>query len=320
MTLVAVRYQLAWRHSQVWQANQTEHGLKVMIGFSKIRNVPLAIAILLLAFAKCGATEPSDAFHAATGVKQIIAHRGASSERPECTLAAVRRAIEVGATAVELDVRESRDGQLFILHDPTLDRTSNAKGLAGELTLAQLQQLDVGSWFDATYHRERIPSLAESVRLCRGRIDILIDLKQQGVEYDRKIAATIREHGEPARTIVGVRSVGQAKRFRELLPKARQLGLIPTVDAIEEFAAAGVETIRLWPRWIRESEDVVRRVAETGKQLHLNGKTGDRDETLQLLMHQPDSVSSDDPGRLVRTLRELRVTDFQTKEKTPAGR
>ena len=69
-------------------------------------------------------------------VKQIIAHRGASLERPECTLAAVRRAIDVGATAVEVDVRTSADGQLFILHDATLDRTTNGKGAANQLTYA----------------------------------------------------------------------------------------------------------------------------------------------------------------------------------------
>ena len=78
---------------------------------------------------------------AANRVSQIIAHRGASTERPECTLAAIRRAIEVGATAVEVDVRTSRDGNLFILHDATLDRTTNGEGAASNLTLAELQQL-----------------------------------------------------------------------------------------------------------------------------------------------------------------------------------
>ena len=61
---------------------------------------------------------------AAKGVKQMIAHRGASKERPECTLAALSRAIAVGATAVEVAVRTSKDGQLVILHDRTLDRTT----------------------------------------------------------------------------------------------------------------------------------------------------------------------------------------------------
>ena len=61
-----------------------------------------------------------------------MAHRGASTERPECTLAALRRAIEAGATAVEVDVRISADGMLFLLHDATLDRTTNGQGFRVE--------------------------------------------------------------------------------------------------------------------------------------------------------------------------------------------
>ncbi len=69
-------------------------------------------------------------------VTQIIAHRGASVERPECTLSSIKRAIKVDATAVEVDVRTSRDGQLFILHDATLDRTTDGSGVASEVTLS----------------------------------------------------------------------------------------------------------------------------------------------------------------------------------------
>lgn len=243
--------------------------------------------------------------NAAATVSQIIAHRGASTERPECTVSAIRRAIEVGATAVEVDVRTSRDGELFILHDSTLDRTTNGKGPASALTLAELQQLDAGSWFDAKFKNERIPSLIESARECNGRIDLLLDLKEQGDDYDRKVVGVIRQHGDPAGTIVGVRSVPQAERFRKLLPKARQLALIPSVDSIEDFAKAGVDVIRLWPKWLEDGDAPVRRVQATGKGLHLNGTKGEREETLKLLLHQPDSLSSDDPRRLLATLKQI---------------
>ena len=184
---------------------------------------------------------------AAAGVTQIIAHRGASTERPECTMSAIQRAIEVGATAVEVDVRTSRDGQLFILHDSTLDRTTSGRGPASALTLPELQQLDAGSWFGAAYNGERIPSLVESARACKGKIDLLLDLKEQGGDYDHQVVSVIREHGDPSKTIVGVRSVAQAERFRKLLPKARQLALIPSVDAIEDFAKAKVVERRRCP-------------------------------------------------------------------------
>ncbi|MDA1164275.1 MAG: glycerophosphodiester phosphodiesterase family protein [Planctomycetota bacterium] len=248
---------------------------------------------------------------AAANVSQIIAHRGASAERPECTLSAIRRAVEVGATAVEVDVRTSRDGELFILHDATLDRTTNGEGPASALTLAELQQLDAGSWFDSKYEDERIPSLIESARECEGRIDLLLDLKEQGDGYDRKVVNVIHQHGDPARTIVGVRSVAQSERFRKLLPTARQLALIPSLDAIEDFANAGADVIRLWPRWLDDGDTPVKRVHATGKGLHLNGTKGDMDETQKLLAHRPVSLSSDDPRRLLATVKQIAETSQQ---------
>jgi glycerophosphoryl diester phosphodiesterase len=272
---------------------------------NEMASTATALQILWLVCSSMHAAEFPDASSAAANVEQIIAHRGASAERPECTLAAIRRAIEVGATAVEVDVRTSRDGKLFILHDATLDRTTNAKGPASALTLEQLQQLDAGSWFDPAYHRERTPSLIEAVRACQRKIDVLLDLKEQGDDYDRKVVRVIRDHGDPWRTIVGVRSVAQAKRFRELLPEAKQLALIPSLDAIEEFAEAGADIIRLCPRWLKDGNDPVSRVSATGKGLHLNGTTGGLDETLALLVHNPVSLSSDHPRKLQATLRKI---------------
>ncbi len=239
---------------------------------------------------------------AAKQVTQIVAHRGASAERPECTLSAIRRAIEVGATAVEVDIRTSADGKLFILHDATLDRTTNGTGPAKHLTLAELQKLDAGGWMSPKYRGERIPSLIQAAAACKGKVDLLLDLKEQGEAYDKRVADQIRQHGDPKRTIVGVRSVAQAKRFRELLPKARQLGLIPNPQSIDPFAAAGVEMIRLWPRWLDDEPTLVELVRKAGKKLHLNGKVGEMEETVKLLAFRPDSLSSDHPARLGKTL------------------
>ncbi len=238
---------------------------------------------------------------AALAVKQLVAHRGSSIDRPECTLAAITRAIESGATAVEVDVRTSKDRQLVILHDATLDRTTNGSGNVNERTLAEIKQLDAGSWFDAKYKDQRVPTLKEVLTVCHGRIDVLLDLKEKGDAYDRAVAAEVKAAGQPRRVIIGARSVEQAGRFRKLLPRARQLGLIPNTESIEAFAEAGVETIRLWPRWLTD-KTLVPRVRKAGAKLHLNGGVGDAKEILPLLEQRPDSLSSDDPGRLRKTL------------------
>ncbi len=241
----------------------------------------------------------------AAGVQQIVAHRGASSERPECTLVALQRAIDAGATAVEIDVRTSKDGRLFLLHDASLDRTTDGTGLASERTLAELKQLDAGSWFAAEYRHQRIATLREAVLLCRGKIDVLLDLKEQGETYAKSVAREVRQHGDPKRTIVGVRSVEQANLFRQLLPDSRQLGLIANADQIAAFAEAGTETIRLWPHWLAD-ESLVPRIRQLGVRLHLNGATGSPAEILPLLAHKPASLLVDDPAALVATLAVLK--------------
>ena len=236
------------------------------------------------------------------GVRQIVAHRGSSADSPENTLAAVRRAIDAGATAIEVDVRTTKDGHLVALHDATLDRTTDGTGAVNDLTLAEVKKLDAGGWFDAKFRGEKVPTLKEVLALCGNRADVLLDLKESGDAFAKSVAGVVNEHGRPARTIVGVRSVAQAKLIRELLPKSRQLGLIPRPNDIAAFAEAGVETIRLWPDWLKDDPALVRKVREAKARLHLNGKTGEPDEVVPLLKHRPDSLSSDDPARLVRTL------------------
>ena len=258
-----------------------------------------SFCVLVVAASLRGEDRPADR------VKQIIAHRGASAVCPENTMAAYRLAWRVGATAVEADVRTTKDGVLVSLHDAALDRTTDGRGNLGETTLAEVRRLDAGSWFDARFKAERVPTLQEILAFGRGRIDVLLDLKESSEEFAMRVAADVKAHGEPKRIIIGVRSVEQAKRFRKLLPSARQLGLIPTPDAIESFAAAGVETIRIWPKWLAKDEGLIVRVRKAKAALHLNGTTGKPDEVRELLRHGPDSLSSDDPARLVKTLRAL---------------
>ena len=100
----------------------------------------------------------------------IIGHRGAAAEEPENTLRGFRSALDRGAAGVELDVHLTRDGRLAVIHDETVDRTTNGRGRVKDLTLAELQRLDAG-------RGERIPALEEVVELVRGRGQLLVELK-----------------------------------------------------------------------------------------------------------------------------------------------
>ncbi len=99
-----------------------------------------------------------------------IAHRGASAVAPENTLPAIRIAIEAGASVVEFDVRETRDGELFLFHDATLDRLCGRGGSFDELRAEEVARLDVGKWFPGgRFAGERPPTLAEAVDFCLTR-------------------------------------------------------------------------------------------------------------------------------------------------------
>lgn len=107
-----------------------------------------------------------------------IAHRGASGYAPENTIAAYDLAVKMKSDYFEVDVQRSKDGELVILHDTTVDRTTNGTGKVGDLTLAELKSLDAGSWFSPRFQGEEIPTLEEILDRYKGkRSGILIELK-----------------------------------------------------------------------------------------------------------------------------------------------
>lgn len=117
--------------------------------------------------------------------KTVVAHRGASAYAPEHTMASYRLALEQGADYVEQDLAVTSDGVLICLHDETLERTTNVEQvfpdrrpwLANDFTLAEVKRLDAGSWFDAKFAGERIPTFQEAIDLVRGKAGIYPELK-----------------------------------------------------------------------------------------------------------------------------------------------
>lgn len=108
----------------------------------------------------------------------VIAHRGFSGIAPENTLAAFKKAIEVGADMVELDVRLSRDGVVVVIHDESLERTTDGRGKVIDQTLDELKRWDAGSKFHSSFSGERIPTLQEVLQLAHGRVMVNIELKK----------------------------------------------------------------------------------------------------------------------------------------------
>lgn len=111
----------------------------------------------------------------------VIAHRGASAYYPENTMAAFRGAVEMNAEMIELDVMLSKDGVPVAFHDAKLNAHTDGRGKLDDYTLEELKKLDAGSWFDAKYSEEKIPTLEEVLAFAAGKVALNIEIKTEAV-------------------------------------------------------------------------------------------------------------------------------------------
>jgi glycerophosphoryl diester phosphodiesterase len=125
----------------------------------------------------------------------VIAHRGASSYAPENTLAAFDLALRMGIHQIELDVHFSSDGHIVVIHDDTVDRTTNGSGPVASKTLAELRGLDAGSWFGDRFAGERIPMFGEVLERYKGRAHIHTEIKGRVERLAQRTADLVREYG-----------------------------------------------------------------------------------------------------------------------------
>lgn len=156
----------------------------------------------------------------------ILGHRGASAYAPENTLASFRLAVEQGADGVELDVTLSADGVPVVIHDDTLDRTTNGHGPVGRLTLAELRTLQAGypARFGETFSGLRIPTLAEVFEACGDQPIINVELKHDrspGRQLAQRVVELIHAHGRQERVLISsfqFSSLGRVKALDPALP------------------------------------------------------------------------------------------------------
>ena len=157
-----------------------------------------------------------------SGAVDIIAHRGFSARAPENTIAALTLALEEGATAVEFDLRTSGDGNPVLMHDKTLSRTTNGIGKVEELSLAELAQLDAGSWFNSAFEGERVPSLAEALECLKVQVKtIFAELKGEGTTQNlRNVVSITRAAGLLDKTVFIAKDWSLLDELRQHAPEA----------------------------------------------------------------------------------------------------
>jgi glycerophosphoryl diester phosphodiesterase len=204
--------------------------------------VPPGLALLLVAAACPPAPSPPNAAEPAGAVPleaesmrdvRVIAHRGASGYAPENTLAAFRLARALGADAFELDCTTTADGEVVVLHDDTVDRTTNGTGRVDELTLDELRRLDAGTWLDPRFAAERIPTLAEALAEAGDGLGVYVEIKRlRGDETLETELLGLAEEGaedEPARRAeilarIEASGTGNAARARAVMAVLRRSG------------------------------------------------------------------------------------------------
>jgi glycerophosphoryl diester phosphodiesterase len=262
----------------------------------------------------------------------VFAHRGSSVAEPEHTLAAYLRAIEEGADGVECDVRLTRDGHLVCVHDRRLERTSNGQGLVSTRTLAELNELDFGSWHpgpgddedELVYEvadggRARILTLDRllaAVHDARRPMRLLIETKhptRYGPAVEERVVDALRRHGlheprsgQPVAVTVMSFSALAVRRIRRLAPD------VPTV-MLMDLLPAGLRGGRLpfgsriggpGVRLMQAHPEVIRRLHARGHQVYVwtVNELADLDLAVELGV---DGVITDRPGHMRRRLDEL---------------
>jgi glycerophosphoryl diester phosphodiesterase len=154
----------------------------------------------ILVRAACGADSPKPSSGSAGIVmprRGICAHRGASQTHPENTLSAFREAIRLGAHQIELDVALTKDARLVLMHDRTVDRTTNGSGPVAELTLEEIKKLDAGSWKHRRFAGERVPTLGEALEEMPENVWLNLHLKGDaalGAAVAREVVRQGRTH------------------------------------------------------------------------------------------------------------------------------
>ncbi|MGQ9459729.1 MAG: glycerophosphodiester phosphodiesterase [Candidatus Bathyarchaeaceae archaeon] len=178
----------------------------------------------------------------------IIAHRGASAYEPENTLRSVKKAQDLGADMIEVDVRTSKDDHIVVMHDETVDRTTNGKGYIKDMTLKELKKLDAGLG-------ERIPTLQEVAQLIRGKAQLVVEIKVPGIE--KKVLQILKENELERQTLITSFYHPVLRRVKELNPNMRAGVIIASRPMKPAQLALDANSNALFPRYVYVDSEMV---------------------------------------------------------------
>ena len=237
----------------------------------------------------------------------IFAHRGASAHAPENTLASFELALSQGADALELDARLSADGQVVVIHDPTVDRTTNGHGRVAQLTSTELRSLDAGGFFSEKYRGEKIPLLEEVFEAAGKKAFINVELKNHPTSRDplvERVCALITKHGLEKRIIFSsllASNLGKAKRLLPEVPRGL-LALRGWMGAwARSFGFSFGDYIALHPHLTDVTKEQIVRVHRLKRRVHV-WTVNQAEDMARLNTWGVDGIFTDDPQLALRAL------------------
>jgi len=239
----------------------------------------------------------------------IFGHRGACAHAPENTLAAFRLAFAQGADAIELDAKLSADGEVMVIHDPTVDRTTNGKGWVKSKTAAELRELDAGAFFSEEYRGEKIPFLREVLEEFGRDAYINIELTNYTSPTDdlvEKTAAMVNKMGLGERILFSSFSAKNLKKAKALVPSA-EAGML-ALRGLAGFYARNIAGRSVAPKAVHpylsdSTPNWIDAAHSQGRRVHV--WTVNSTQDLQnLFKWGVDGVFTDDPALAV-SLRNL---------------
>jgi glycerophosphoryl diester phosphodiesterase len=233
---------------------------------------------------------------------KIAHHRGASRYAPENTLPSLERAIRLGADFVEFDLQTTRDGGFVLLHDRSLNRTTNGRGLAREWDLAKIQALDAGSWFGRPFAQTPVPTLDEFLKATGGRVELYVDAKDIAPEA---LAETLKRYGLIERSIV-YQSAAYLEKLRAIDPAIRRMPPL-RAEASLDSVAERVQPYAFDTNWSILSKELIDRCHARGIKVFSDalGSHERVEDYQQAIRDGIDLIQTDHPVRMLRAIELL---------------
>lgn len=237
----------------------------------------------------------------------VIAHRGASAHAPENTLAAFELAVQQGADAVEFDVKLTRDGHVVVLHDQSVDRTTDGSGDLRAFSLAALRELDAGVRFAERFRGERIPTLEEVFETIGRRIAMNVELTNYATPFDAlvpSVAALVRRFGLEKQVLFSSFLPHNLRRAKRLLPEV-PCGLLTWAGWMgwwgRTFGYRSGVYQAVHPNLRDVNAALVKRFQAAGRRVHVWTVNAEAD-LRRMFEASVDGVFSDDPALALRLL------------------